>query len=160
MLNIFPIRLLALAFLLGSTAYGQERLFFPDDADAHNAVVSAANWLTKHVRHGKLNREGHEYSVSVIAWKDPTLNPELPKQLAGYAITDTLWASYALTLTNPDVAKELHDSLDGLDCLGNSLHEVIWQRIESIRHKPIDPDIVYGKSIGIISSGDETIDRR
>lgn len=160
MLNIFPIHLIALAFLLGSTAYGQERLFFPDDVDAHNAVVSAANWLTKHVRHGKLNREGREYSVSVIAWKDPTLNPELPKQLAGYAITDTLWASYALMLTNPDVAKELHDSLDGLDCLGNSLHEVIWQRIESIRHKPIDPDIVHGKSIGIISSGDETIDIR
>ena len=144
----------------GSIVNGQERLFFPDDVDTDNAVVSASNWLTKHVRNGKLNREGHEDSVSVIAWKDPTLNPELPKQLAGYAITDTLWASYALTLTNPEVAKELHDSLERLDCLGNSLHEVIWQRIESIRHKPIDPDIVHGKSIGIISSGDETIDIR
>lgn len=152
--------LLVLVFCWGSIANGQERLFFPDDVDTHNAVVSAANWLTKHVRNGKLNREGREYSVSVIAWKDPTLNPERPKQLAGYAITDTLWASYALTLTNPDVAKEIHDSLERLDCLGNSLHEVIWQRIESIRHKPIDPDIVHGKSIGIISSGDETVDIR
>lgn len=153
-------QLLVLVFCWGSIANGQERLFFPDDVDTHNAVVSASNWLTKHVRHGKLNREGRECSVSVIAWKDPTLNPELPKQLAGYAITDTLWASYALTLTNPEVAKELHDSLDRLDCLGNSLHEVIWQRIESIRHKPIDSDIVHGKSIGIISSGDETVDIR
>lgn len=67
----------------GSIVNGQERLFFPDDVDTDNAVVSASNWLTKHVRNGKLNREGHEDSVSVIAWKDPTLNPELPKQLAG-----------------------------------------------------------------------------
>ncbi|MBN8601267.1 MAG: hypothetical protein J0M26_09575 [Planctomycetes bacterium] len=152
--------LLTAMLCCGSIVKGQERLFFPDDVDTHNAVVSASNWLTKHVRNGKLNREGHEHSVSVIAWKDPTLNPELPKQLAGYAITDTLWASYALRLTNPDIAKDLHDSLERLDCLGNSLHEVIWQRIESIRHKPIDPDIVHGKSIGIISSGDETVDIR
>ena len=160
MLKTLLTSLLLHLFSWVSIANGQERLFFPDDEATDVAIVSASRWLVEHVRHGKLNREGREYSVSVIAWKDPTLNPELPKQLAGYAITDTLWASYALTLTNPDVAKELHDSLDGLDCLGNSLHEVIWQRIESIRHKPIDPDIVHGKSIGIISSGDETIDIR
>jgi hypothetical protein len=160
MFKVFPTILLALLVCRGSVTIGQERLFFLDDVDTDNAVVSAANWLTKHVRHGKLNREGREYSVSVITWKDPTLNPELPKQFAGYAITDTLWASYALSLTNPEVAKKLHDSLERLDCLGNSLHEVIWQRIDSIRHKPIDPDIVHGKSIGIISSGDETIDIR
>ena len=42
MLNIFPIHLIALAFLLGSTAYGQERLFFPDNVDAHRALYEAA----------------------------------------------------------------------------------------------------------------------
>lgn len=158
--NNILTNLLALMLGCGSIVKGQERLFFPDDVDTHKAVISASSWLTKHVRNGKLHRGGREYEVSVIAWKDPTLNPESPKQLAGYAITDTLWASYALTLTHPEVAKELHDSLDRLDCLGNSLHEVVWQRIESIHHKPIDPDIVHGKSIGIISSGDETVDIR
>jgi hypothetical protein len=160
MLKHFPTNLLLLCFCLGSVAYGQENLQFPDDEGTKKAVIRASDWLTKHVKTGKLIREGCEYSISVIGWKDPTLNPELPKQLAGYAITDTLWASYALALTSPDVAKELHNSLDTLDCLGNSLHEVIWQRIESIGHKPVDPDIVHGKSIGILSSGDETIDIR
>jgi hypothetical protein len=160
MLKAFLTNLLALVVCWSSLALGQEMLRLPDEVATKTAVIRASDWLTKHVKTGKLNREGREYSISVIGWKDPTLNPELPKQLAGYAITDTLWASYALTLTNPDVAKELHASLETLDCLGNSLHEVIWQRIESIGHKPIDPDIVHGKSIGIISSGDETIDIR
>ncbi len=160
MLKAFLTNLLALTMCWSSVAVGQEMLRLPDDEPTKTAVIRASDWLTKHVKTGKLNRQGREHSISVIGWKDPTLNPELPKQMAGYAITDTLWASYALTLTNPDVAKELHDSLETLDCLGNSLHEVIWQRIESIGHKPIDPDIVHGKSIGVFSSGDETIDVR
>ena len=159
MLRDFLTNLLLL-FCLGSVASGQEKLRFPDDEVTKTAVNRASDWLTKHVKTGELNREGREYLISVIGWKDPTLNPELPKQLAGYAITDNLWASYALTLTKPEVAKVLHDSLETLDCLGNSLHEVIWQRIDSIGHKPIDLDTVHGKSIGIISYGDETIDIR
>lgn len=143
-----------------SLANGQESLLFPKSDPAKKAVVQASRWLELHVRNGTLKRDGNEFSVSVIGWKDPSLNPEQPKQLVGYAITDTLWASYALTLTHPHIAKELHGSLETLNCLGNSLHEVIWQRIDSIGHKPIDPDIVHGKSIGIVSSGDETIDIR
>ncbi len=160
MFRVFLTIFMALTVCLGRVANGEETLRFPNNEVTKAAVIRASDWLTKHVKTGKLNREGREYLISVIGWKDPTLNPELPKQLAGYAITDTLWASYVLTLTNTDVAKELHDSLERLDCLGNSLHEVIWQRVESIRHKPVDEDIVHGRSIGIISSGDETIDIR
>jgi hypothetical protein len=61
-------------------------LRLPDDEATKTAVIRASDWLTKHVKTGKLNQEGCEYSISVIGWKDPTLNPELPKQLAGYAI--------------------------------------------------------------------------
>lgn len=160
MRNFLRIIVFVLLDLWGSFANGQETLRYPDDEASKLAVNRASDWLVGHVRTGKITREGREHLISVVAWKDPTLNPELPKQLAGYAITDTLWASYALTLTNPDVAKALHDSLEKLDCLGNSLHEVIWQRTESIAHKPTDPDIVHGKSIGIILSGEETIDIR
>lgn len=160
MFKYFITGLASLLLCWFSVANGQETLRHPDDEASKIAVNRASDWLLGHVRTGKLNLQGREFSISVIGWKDPTLKPELPKQLAGYAITDTLWASYALTLTKPDVAKELHDSLETLDCLGNSLHEVIWRRVDSIAHKPIDPDIVHGKSIGILSSGDETIDIR
>jgi|JI10StandDraft_1071094.scaffolds.fasta_scaffold02429_7 hypothetical protein len=160
MRNFLGIIVIVLLDLWGSVTNGQEPLRYPDDEASKIAVNRASEWLIRHVRTGKVAREGREDSISVIGWKDPTLNPELPKQLAGYAITDTLWASYALTLTKPEVAKELHDSLETLGCLGNSLHEVIWRRVASIAHKPIDPDIVHGKSIGILSSGDESIDIR
>jgi hypothetical protein len=50
--------------------------------------------------------------------------------------------------------------LERLDCLGNSLHEVIWRPVEAIAHKPVDLDIVHGRSIGIMSSGKNTIDIR
>jgi hypothetical protein len=138
----------------------QEQLVLPTDEDTRVAVIKASDWLKSHVKTGRLAKGDRELSISMIAWKDPTLAPELLNQLAGYAITDTLWSSYALTLTEPKLARELHDSLSALDCLGNSLHEVIWRPIESIAHKPIDADIVHGRSIGKMLSGNSTIDIR
>lgn len=143
-----------------SLILGQEKLAIPENVSARVAVAEASDWLLRHVKTGSLTTDNTENSISAIAWKDPTLNPELPERLAGYLITDTLWASYALTLTHPKVAEELRDSLERLNCLGNSLHEVVWQPIETIAHKPADIDIVHGRSIGIISSGTNTIDLR
>jgi hypothetical protein len=140
--------------------FGQEKLAIPENVSARVAVAEASDWLLRHVKTGSLTINNTEKSISVIAWKDPTLNPEIPERLAGYVITDTLWASYALTLTHPKVAEELRDSLARLNCLGNSLHEVVWQPIKVIAHKPADLDIVHGRSLGIISSGTHTIDLR
>jgi hypothetical protein len=78
---------------------GQESLALPEREDARIAVHKASDWLTRHIGTGRMKLADRETSISVIAWKDPTLNPELSHQFAGYAITDTLWASYALTLT-------------------------------------------------------------
>lgn len=143
-----------------SLTFGQEKLAIPTNESSMVAVTKASDWLLRHVKTGSLTADNTEKSISVIAWKDPTLNPELPERLAGYIITDTLWASYALTLTHPTVAQELRDSLERLNCLGNSLHEVVWQPIEVIAHKPVDVDIVHGRSLGIMSSGTSTIDLR
>lgn len=143
-----------------SLIMGQETLATPENAGARVAVNNASDWLLRHVQTGRLTIDNQEETISVIAWKDPTLNPELPERLAGYAITDTLWASFALTLTQPKVAEELHASLVSLDCLGNSLHEVIWRPMETIAHRPVDLDIVHGRSIGIMPSGKYTIDVR
>lgn len=143
-----------------SLIFGQEKLAMPENVSARVAVAEASDWLLRHVKTGSLTTDNTEKSISVIAWKDPTLNPERPERLAGYVITDTLWSSYALTLTHPKIAKELHDSLERLNCVGNSLHEVVWQPIETIAHKPTDIDIVHGRSIGIMSSGTNTIDLR
>lgn len=160
MIKLNIVLLFLIAAGLPRALYGQETLAMPADDDTRTAVRNASDWLTQQVKTGRLTVGDRESSISVIAWKDPTLSPELPSQLAGYAITDTLWASYALTLTQPQVAEELKNSLAALDCLGNSLHEVIWKRIEFIAHKPVDADIVHGRSIGIMSSGNATIDVR
>jgi hypothetical protein len=160
MLKLNFVLLVLAVISLPRALYSQETLALPTDAETRTAVRNASDWLMRHVKTGRLTVGERESSISVIAWKDPTLSPELASQLAGYAITDTLWASYALTLTQPQVAEQLHDSLEALDCLGNSLHEVIWKRIESIAHKPVDADIVHGRSIGIMSSENVTIDVR
>ncbi len=143
-----------------SISNGQETLAMPKDEVISVAVNNASDWLAAHVRTGRLTVDDREVLISVIAWKDPTLNPELPNRLAGYAITDTLWASYALTLTQPKIAEELGESLKNIDCLGNSMHEVIWRSVSSIGHKPVDSDLVHGRSIGVMASGDRMIDVR
>jgi len=158
--SITYVWVIPLALACCSNSTGQEVLKMPSDQIAREAVVEASKWLTGHVKRGSLQCNGEQINVSVIAWKDPTLAPEAPDHLAGYAITDTLWASYALTLTQPDVAKELQESLRLIDCQGNHLHEVIWQPVDSIHHKPIDADIVHGRSVGKFVAGIETIDVR
>lgn len=149
-----------LLWLVPENSHAQETLSLPQDKVTRAAVEHAAEWLVQHVQSGSLVVDGREQAISIIAWKDPTLSPELPKRLAGYAITDTLWASYALSLTHPEVAQELHQTLQRLGCTANSLHEVLWQPLKAIHHKPLDPDMVHGRSLGILTLGDTSVDVR
>ena len=125
-----------------------------------DAVAKATEWLVRHVKRGKLKVGGRDTELSVIAWKDPTLSPEVPDRMADYAITVTLWASYALTLWHPEVAMEWSSSLKTIVCDRNSLHDVVLQPIDSIHHKPVDTDLVHGRSLGLMIVGDTSIDVR
>ena len=62
------------------------------------SIERCADWLTAHSVSGYLepSERAEKKTVTAIAWKDPTLVPEQPNLLAGYLITDTLWASVAL----------------------------------------------------------------
>lgn len=145
---------------LGGLIMGQESLAWPSDPHTRQCVSRASDWLVNHVQRGVLVVKDKELPVSIIAWKDPTLHADNASLLAGYAITDSLWASYALSLTRPDVARELHDSLERIDCLSNALHEVIWQRMAAIHHKPMDADPVHGRSLGLMSAEKLVVDVR
>jgi hypothetical protein len=60
MLKAFLTNLLALVVCWSSFALGQEMLRLPDEVATETAVIRASDWLTKHVKTGKLNREGRE----------------------------------------------------------------------------------------------------
>lgn len=152
--------LVALCLLPSASASAQPTLAFPSHPADKARVQRASEWLARHIQRGTLSDAHRSIDVAIIAWKDPTLHADDPRALAGYAITDTLWASYALTLTEPALARELRDSLERLNCLSNGLHEVLWQPLNAIHHKPIDPDIVHGRSLGRMALGDATVDVR
>ncbi len=143
-----------------SGVFGQDVLYTPKEQASRDALRKASEWLVQHVQRGDMEIYGQRTNLSVIAWKDPTLSPDKPNRLAGYAITDTLWTSYALATTHPEIASELNQTLKTLGCLSNNLHEVIWQPIPAIHHKPIDSDIVHGRSLGIMSAGAVNVDIR
>ena len=67
-------------------------------------MTRSADWLKRHLV--SITRPGDACPIRVIAWKDPTLEPTDPKLLAGYAITDTLWAAKALKLFDPVAARQ------------------------------------------------------
>ncbi|MBL8890948.1 MAG: hypothetical protein JNL67_13285 [Planctomycetaceae bacterium] len=155
--SLIRIEILFLLLAWAGSLCAQETLSLPQDQVTRDAVERAGEWLVRHVQTGSLVVDGREQAVSVIAWKDPTLSPEIPDCLAGYTITDTLWASYALSLTHPNVAQKLRESLERLGCNSNSLHEVVWQPLASIHHKPTGPDIVHGRSLGIMTLKDHSV---
>lgn len=137
-----------------STLYAQELLQLPPDEELREHVASASNWLGNHVVSGTLKFDDKEVPLSIVAWKDPTLHAGDLNYLAGYTITDTLWASYALQLTRPEIAEQLVQSLQRIDCDGNLLQEVIWKSIPEIRHRPADVDFVHGHSLGTMQLSD------
>ena len=118
----------------------------PGDAVTKDRVTRSADWLKRHLV--SLPRPGDACPIRVIAWKDPTLEPADPKLLAGYAITDTLWAARALTLFDPAAAEEMEQGLRCLGWPGNGLHDVLFHPIDKILHRSADEDIVHGFSLG------------
>jgi hypothetical protein len=118
----------------------------PTDAVTRSRVTRSADWLKRHLV--TLSRPGNACPIRVIAWKDPTLEPADPGLLAGYVITDTLWAGEALRLFDPAAARAIEASNRCLGWPGNDLHDVLFHRLDKILHRSADEDIVHGFSLG------------
>ena len=153
-----PIVLLSASLMLmnGVGANAEDGVLFnrPTDTESRSRVLRASTWLVDHVVRGKLHEDPELGEISIVAWHDPTLAPDDSSILAGYAITDTLWASRALTIYVPDKAKVLHASLAKLDCLRNNLHEVLFQPVAQICHRSGDLDQMHGSELGSLHRGD------
>jgi hypothetical protein len=131
----------------------------PSDPATKDRLSRAANWLKIHLVRVSLPDQSR--TISVIAWKDPTLEPSNPKLLAGYLITDGLWSAKALKVFDPVAASEIEDGIEGLGYYGNGLHDVLFHRIETIKHRPADDDRVHGFSLGRFPiPGDRIVDLR
>jgi hypothetical protein len=118
----------------------------PQDATTKTRVTRAADWLKKNLL--PVSRPGDEAPLKVIAWKDPTLEGDDPKLLAGYAITDTLWAAKALKLFDPPASQAIEHDLQRIGWYGNGLHDVLFHSLDKILHRPDDLDFVHGHSLG------------
>jgi hypothetical protein len=143
--------ILALLMLAGCSRASDlpVRLAQPSNPLRAANIAHAEEWLLAHVERGTLTTSKVDAPVAIVAWKDPSLAPELPDQLAGYAITDTLWAAMALRLNHAPESDELMNTLRRLGVTGNGLHEVLWTRLPEMRHRIIDADPVHGTSLGI-----------
>jgi hypothetical protein len=131
----------------------------PNDAGTRSRVIRSAEWLKQHRL--SIVRPGDACLLWAIAWKDPTLEPADPKLLAGYAITDTLWAAKALKLFDPEAAREMEQILQCLGWSSNLLHDVLFHPLDKILHRSADEDIVHGFSLGRFPTVDgHTVDLR
>ncbi len=131
----------------------------PADHVVKDRLTQAANWLKGH--RVTVFRPGDKVPVTVIAWKDPTLEPTNPKLLAGYVITDTLWSAKALKVFDPIACQEIEAGIQHLGWYGNRLHDVLFHPIDTIRHRPADQDRVHGDSLGRFPiTGDRIVDLR
>jgi hypothetical protein len=118
----------------------------PETPDSIRRLTRAADWLRTHTV--TVIQPESKAGLRVIAWKDPTLAPENPKLLAGYVITDTLWAAKALKPLNAKISIELERSIRRLGWQGNGLHDVLFHPVERLLHRSADEDIVHGHSLG------------
>jgi hypothetical protein len=118
----------------------------PHDAEVRKRATRAADWLKDHLV--VIPHQDNNCEIRVIAWKDPTLEPANPDLLAGYLITDTLWAAKALRFFDSAIADEVETSLQCLGWYGNGLHDVLFHPLERILHRPADDDFVHGSSLG------------
>jgi hypothetical protein len=124
----------------------------PDEPAVAARAREAAGWLTRHLV--AVRRPGDPAPLKVVAWKDPTLVPEDPKLLAGYLITDTLWAARALRPFEPGLAAEVERGLGRAGWYGNGLHDVLFHRLDRNLHRSADADIVHGHSLGVFPLDD------
>lgn len=149
-----------------TTPAPSHRWQLPDDVSQRKRLEQAADWLVQQIHAGTLQNRPEgipmdhpETPIHVIAWHDPTLAPGAPDQLVGYLLTDTLWAGHALAPFHPKQSRALLETLTRLDASGNGLQEVLFQPLDSIRHRVVDADPVHGTSIGQLA-GPVTIDVR
>jgi hypothetical protein len=127
----------------------------PDDPVTKDRLARAADWLKRH--RVTISLPDDNSPLSVIAWKDPTLEPANPKLLAGYVITDTLWAAKALKLLDPPASLEIEASIQRLGWYGNGLHDVLFHPVEKLLHRPADQDHVHGFSLGRFPVTDDRV---
>ncbi len=125
----------------------------PADHVVKERLKRSAGWLVDHCVTIKSKDDGRP--LRVIAWKDPTLEPEDPKLLAGYVITDTLWAAKALKVVDAKLSTEMEESIQHLGWYGNGLQDVLFHPIDRLRHRSDDPDIMHGHSLGRFVANDE-----
>ena len=131
----------------------------PDDDASKGRLIRGADWLKRNIV--LVTRPDDTSEVRVIAWKDPTLEPENPKLLAGYVITDTLWSARALEPFDPSASRDLRGGVERLGWRGNGLHEVLFHPVDTILHRSADVDAVHGFSLGRFpTTGGRTVDLR
>lgn len=131
----------------------------PADPAVKERVARAGDWLKRHTELIPAVDDGPP--IPVIAWKDPSLEPEDSGLLAGYVITDTLWAAKALKTLDPVASREMERGLSRLGWRGDGLREVLFQPIPVIKHRFVDPDPVHGASLGRFPiGGGRTVDLR
>ncbi len=131
----------------------------PADPVARERATRAGAWLKRHTE--LVPAVAGEPPIPVIAWKDPTLEPADPGLLAGYVITDTLWAAEALKTLDPVASREMERGLSRLGWRGDGLREVLFHPIPVIKHRFVDPDLVHGTSLGRFPiGGGRTVDLR
>lgn len=130
----------------------------PREAATKARVDQAAEWLRRHIV--RVERPGDKRAISVIAWKDPTLEPNNADVLAGYVITDSLWAAKALKPFDKTASCELEDGIRRVGWYGNGLHDVLFHRVDRLLHCPADEDFVHGHSLGRFPSGGRVVDLR
>jgi hypothetical protein len=111
------------------------------------------DWIDRHTRRVDVSPLfRREEVIEVVAWKDPTLHPEKPDQLAGYLITDTLWSAHAVAPFRPDLAERILRGLERVHGLRNRLHEVLFEPTPEMWHAPDDIDFMHGHSLGVFPS--------
>jgi hypothetical protein len=150
------------SFLHPQTVIADDSVHFllPADRDAHDCVTRASTWLNKHVVEGTIGGGPEFGKITLIAWHDPSLPSSDHESLTAYAITDSLWASRAMSLEYPSQSKAIIQSLEKLDCHRNNLHEVLFQPIPAIHHRSDDEDIVHGYLLGTFQVNNQTISVR
>jgi hypothetical protein len=136
------------------------RFVLPANEVSKTRVVRASDWLNKHIVEGTMSHAQDLGPMTLVAWHDPTLAPTDGNALAAYAITDSLWASRALTLQYPAQAEAIADTLQKLNCHRNNLHEVLFQPVNAIHHRSDDKDIVHGSLLGTFQVDHKTISVR
>jgi hypothetical protein len=132
----------------------------PDDPAVRERALRAGGWLTRHLV--TVTAPGGVGPVRVVAWKDPTLAPDDPGLLAGYLITDTLWAAEALRPIEAATSRSIVEGLERLGWARNGLHEVLFRPVGVLLVRPDDEDWMHGASLGHarIGGGPNRVDLR